>query len=151
MKIYSLLFAIVLTCTAVGATQTPKLGSKDWRAAVKATLVEDNLFQSAREKRDKKNYTGAIKDYTKIIKLKPKSLIAYKYRGEVKVLLKDYKGAIEDYDKSIEIDAEDRYAYFDRGNAKAALGDTAGACTDWKKAVELGMTEASDVMKEHCK
>ena len=157
MKNILILFALIITFQVVGVGQTLKIGSKEWYAEAKKSIEEEKLFGKAWDKRNKKDYKGAIKDYTKIIALKPKSTYAYLYRGNVKAILKDYNGAIDDYNKAIEIDAVEpshvtKSAYLDRGRAKFALGDNIGACLDWKKAEELGAeSNVADLIKEHCK
>ncbi len=51
----------------------------------------------------KKDYHGAIADFTKIISLDPDFGDAYEQRGECKLNLDDYRGAIEDYSKKIDL------------------------------------------------
>src|SRR5271154_7595140 len=52
---------------------------------------------------DRKDYAGAILNFTKAIELKPDLVEAYVFRGISKVKLGDHKGAILDYDKAIEL------------------------------------------------
>ena len=55
------------------------------------------------------DYTGAKADYTKIIELDPKSGLAYKSRGLVKLKLKDKNGACLDFSKAGELGLDDAY------------------------------------------
>ncbi|MBO1347059.1 MAG: tetratricopeptide repeat protein [Hormoscilla sp. GUM202] len=46
-------------------------------------------------------YSGAIADYTKAIKINSDHALAYKNRGIVRYKLGEYSGAIADYTKAI--------------------------------------------------
>ena len=98
-------------------------------------------FKSGVEKQSKKDYLGAIKDYTKSIEIEPEGIESHYYRGYLKEILKDYKGAIKDYTKTIEI--YEKYGqeatsdiYLNRGNSKYYLKDYLGAIVDYTKSIE---------------
>ena len=84
-----------------------------------------------------KDYKGAIKDYTKAIKIDPDYAYAYVGRGDAKYKLKDYKGAIKDYSQAIKIDPEYDYTYSRRGLAKSKLKDHKGAIKDYSQAIKI--------------
>lgn len=63
------------------------------------------------------DYAGAIKEFTKVIKLHPDSAIAYYNRGLAKQRLGDLDGAIADYDKAIKLNPEYCEALHTRRNA----------------------------------
>jgi tetratricopeptide (TPR) repeat protein len=80
-----------------------------------------------------KDFSGAVDDYSKALKLKPDYAEAYKNRGESRARLKDYAGAVEDFDKAIAVNPDDGEAYFNRGKAKNRLKDYAGAIADFDR------------------
>ncbi|MCZ7616475.1 MAG: hypothetical protein M5T52_23690 [Ignavibacteriaceae bacterium] len=53
--------------------------------------------------------------------------------------------------RSIEIQLSFAMAYYNRGITKFELGDKNGARLDWNKAFDLGMKEAYNLIKRHCK
>ena len=98
-------------------------------------------FKSALEKQSKKDYLGAINDYSKAIEIDPEGVSSYYNRGSLKEKLKDYKGAIKDHTRAIEI--YKKYGqeatgdiYLNRGNAKYYLKDYLGAIDDYTKSIE---------------
>ncbi len=83
------------------------------------------------------NYEDAIEDYTKAIEIEPKSVFAYRLRGDAKSELGDYQGAIDDYTKAIEIYPNKAYLYNYRAESKRKSGDNEGADEDDRKAEKL--------------
>ena len=76
-------------------------------------------------------------EFTKAIKLDPKSAKAYAGRGALKYAMGDSKGAILDLSKAIELNPKSISAYSGRGSAKFAAGDTPGAIADFMSAGRL--------------
>ena len=113
--------------------------------------AQQGYFNSAYTKYGLGDFTGAIQDYSKAIKLDPAYPLAYVNRGLAKDVLGDYTGAIQDCSKAIELNPDHVRAYFNRGLAKDALGDKDGGCLDLSKAKELGDEKAYDLFKEYCK
>ena len=60
-------------------------------------------FENALDKQNAGDYSGAISDYNKVIKINPKDADAYFNRGYSKYELGYSLGAISDYSKAIEI------------------------------------------------
>ena len=119
-----------------------------------SAIAESAEFYNKRgnEKYDAEDYKGAIKDYTKAIKINPQYGDAYYNRGLAKENLKDFEGAISDYTEAIEIypkgeDAGD--AYHGRGYAKEMLKDFEGAIKDYTKATKLIPENADLYMDIH--
>jgi lipoprotein NlpI len=77
---------------------------------------------------------GSMAEFTKAIKLDPKSAKAYAGRGAFKYAMGDSKGAILDLTKAIELNPKSISAYSGRGSAKFAAGDTPGAIADFISA-----------------
>jgi tetratricopeptide (TPR) repeat protein len=88
-------------------------------------------------KREKEDYKGAIKDFSKAIELDPNYAEAYLWRGQAKNDIKDRYNAIEDYNKAIKLDPNFASAYGWRGNTKYELEDYHGALEDYNKAVKI--------------
>jgi tetratricopeptide (TPR) repeat protein len=59
----------------------------------------------------KKDYDGAIQDYSKAIELVPQDAVAYKNRGNAYKAKGDYEYAFQDYSKAIELNPKDEYVY----------------------------------------
>ena len=84
-----------------------------------------------------KDYSGALNDYTKAIKLFPEYSEAYFSIGTVKDKLQDYPAAIEAYNKAIEMNPDYAEAYNNRGNAYNTLNEYISAVRDFDKAIIL--------------
>jgi Flp pilus assembly protein TadD len=80
---------------------------------------------------------GSIAEFTKAIKLDPKSAKAYAGRGALKYAMGDSKGAITDLTKAIELNPKSATAYSGRASAKFATGDIPGATADFMSAASL--------------
>jgi tetratricopeptide (TPR) repeat protein len=138
-RIIFILF-LCFTCTLIRAQQTEDATRQE---------AEDNV-NSGNMKASKKNFTGAIADYTTALEYDPKYGMAYFYRGAAKAQINDYKGAITDLNKAVEINPKHGLAYFYRGIAKKSLNDDDGACADWHKASDLGTNSANQYIKDYC-
>ena len=137
MKLRETAIAAVLSLLACGS---PLLtGCSSFRGNI--------AFENALEKQNAGDYSGAISDYNKAIKINPKDADAFNSRGNIKIDLKDYLGAISDFNKAIEINSNDADAYYLRGTAKAMSREMKGACSDWEKASSLGNEIASRLVK----
>jgi serine/threonine-protein kinase len=84
----------------------------------------------------RKDYRGAIGDFSMAIKLDSGFKQAYVNRGVAKFYLQDYHGAIEDYTRAIELDPDEYNSYGRRGWAKFYLHDYTGAIEDLNRAVQ---------------
>ena len=125
-------------CIAVASTEGRTMDrATDW-------------FKSATGKYKRKDYLGAIADYTAAINLKPDYAEAYYDRGNAKDGLGDYQGAVADFTKAIELNPDYAQAYNKRGFAYLMLGPKSKARADFKRAIELGYRvpqEALDACK----
>jgi len=97
----------------------------------------DILFRRAIKQFTRKQYPGAIADFTKAIELEPDFASAYQNRGVAKAASEDFLGAIADYTKVIELRPDDAEAYYSRGTAKCRLKAFEGGIDDFTKAIEL--------------
>jgi tetratricopeptide (TPR) repeat protein len=101
---------------------------------------------SGDEKKEQKDYKGAIVDYNEAIRRivdykgairnNPTSL-AFFVRADAKKELKDYQGAIADYNEAIRLDPTAAIAHEYRGDTKMLLKDRQGGLTDFQAAANL--------------
>jgi tetratricopeptide (TPR) repeat protein len=124
------------------------------------------------------DYSGAIEDYSRAIEIystpeegvrikihaqrgniinspeKPKPnpdlAVPYYNRALAKNATKDYSGAIEDYTSALENDSDMVTSYYNRGLARYNIGDLSGACDDWRTAIDEGLTQAEELVRDHC-
>ncbi len=96
-----------------------------------------NLYNRAIEKTDKKDYQGAIDDYTKVIAVEPKFANAYFNRGNVYFNIDDFKNSVKDYDQYIKLEPGKAEGYNARSNARYKAGDRAGTLADYDQLIVL--------------
>ena len=84
----------------------------------------------------RKNYIGAVANFTEAIKRDSDFIQAYENRGVAKYYLNDHKGAIADYNIALKINPDDYSTYGRRGWAKFCLQDYREAITDFNKAIK---------------
>lgn len=101
----------------------------------KSELTYEDYFYNAVNKYKKKDFQGAINDYTNAIELNPNSYFYYN-RACVKSDILDYKGAINDYTNAISLEPAS-FFYYNRGVVKYKINDFKGALLDYNKAIEL--------------
>lgn len=120
------------------------------------------LAISGNDKATKKDYKGAIADWSDSIRLNPEYFLytynheavkkedakqaistpfddakSYCDRGLVKYTLKDNQGAIEDWNEAIRLKPDFALAYYNRGVVKYYLGDPKGAIADYTEALKI--------------
>jgi tetratricopeptide (TPR) repeat protein len=83
------------------------------------------------------DFSGAIKEFNKVIEVEPDYQKAYYYRGFSKFKRADYRNAIQDLNKAIEINPNDFIAFNTRGNVNMRLDDYESAVEDFSKAFKL--------------
>ena len=84
----------------------------------------------------------AIKDYSKVIELKPNSAFLYYNRGIAKAELERYEDAIADFNEAIRLKIDNTFVYLDRGIAKAELERYEDAIADFNEAIRLNLSDA---------
>ncbi len=99
-------------------------------------------FNYGLSKQQRRDFDGALVDYSKTIELDPDFFNYYVCRGTVKEEKGDRTGAIGDYDKAIELNPNFALSYYNRGHAKFNNGDLDGALADYSKSIELYPTNA---------
>lgn len=118
--------------------------------SVNGPETEAELLKSGYKKVLRKDYTGAVLIYSKILDSNPANAEAFAYRGLCKFHLHDFQGSLQDFNYAIQNQSDYAEAYDLRGVVRAELGDREGACDDWKKAYELGLKDAFSLIKEFC-
>src|SRR3569833_2413136 len=74
----------------------------------------DSFIQSGNQKANKKDYKGAIADFTRAIEINPNLSKAYFYRANAYGNIKDDESAIKDYTKTFELATANTNALFYR-------------------------------------
>jgi len=67
----------------------------------------DSYYNKGTAKIEKKDYAGAIVDFTRVIEMNPMDADAYARRGEAKGALLDHQGAIADFNRANKINPTD--------------------------------------------
>ncbi len=115
--------------------------------------VAQYLYDSAMDKYEKKDYSGAVSELTKAIELENPNYVLignwYSMRGGLKAVLGDYRGALEDYEKAVRLIPENyleslALAYGGRGNMKMQLERNKDAIKDFNKAIKLSPKDGSN-------
>jgi len=102
------------------------------------TLVEQGL-----QKYEKRDYDGAIADYTEAIRIDPNGANAYYNRGIVYFDKNDYDRAVADYTQAIRINSNYADAYNNRGIAYANKYDYDRSIADYTQAIRLNPNYAN--------
>ena len=85
--------------------------------------------ERAYERLQKNDLTGALEDYTEVVRIEPKDGENYLNRGLVKEKMKDLPGALSDFGKAIQLDSKNGRAWLSRGNVMSKT-------KRWKEAIE---------------
>jgi len=99
-------------------------------------------YASGRKREENGDLEGAIKDYSKAIKLSPNNQFILNSRGVAKSNNGDASGAIKDFTKALGIAPHDPLILMNRGLAKSDLKDYQGAIDDYTKALEINPQDA---------
>ena len=110
---------------------------EDAKRKKEGALTAMDYFFQARMLANRKDYDGAIDNYTKAINLDPKNVGFYINRGYVYYKKGDYPQAIKDCTKAIELDPKNAAAYINRGYVYYKKGEYIQAIADCTKAIEI--------------
>jgi len=106
------------------------------RALAGADLAKQ-YTQRGNEKYTNGDYSGAIADFSEVIKILPGNAMAYISRALARSRSGDINDAIRDYSAAIKIDPSSRIAYNNRGFLKLNAGDNDNAIADFTKALAI--------------
>ncbi len=95
------------------------------------------INNQAKQKMEKGNYQGVIKDLNKAINLNPGQSEIYLSRGVAYSQLAMRIAAIADFNKAIEINPENSQAYYYRGDEYLQLGEKQKALQDLNKSIKI--------------
>lgn len=95
------------------------------------------LFNRGTTRYDLGDYTGAVADYTQVIRLNPKEAIAYNNRGLAHFDLGNVEAALADFSQGIYLDPQHFVLYCNRGWLYAEAGALPEAIADFNAAVTL--------------
>ena len=95
-----------------------------------------SLYNSGNKKANANFFVGAIKDYTKAIKINSNWGIYYN-RGNARGKYGDNKGAIEDFSRAIKINSNHADSYNERGRSQLILKAYDLAVKDFNIAIEI--------------
>ncbi|MFR5876556.1 MAG: tetratricopeptide repeat protein, partial [Eubacterium sp.] len=84
-----------------------------------------------------KDYTNAIKYYTKAIELQPNIAVFYNNRGYIYKIINEYDNALSDYNKAIELNPDYSQTYSNRGHLYTKLKKYELAINDFNKVINL--------------
>lgn len=112
-----------------------------------------NFFDEGEKELDKKDWNGAIADFTHVIQLDPRDagayvnrgkaermLMRYDNRGDIEIKKGDWNEAIADFSKNIELNPTNAIAYNNRGWAEFQKNNFDFAIADATHAIQLNLT-----------
>lgn len=91
----------------------------------------------------KRDYDGAVSDYTEVIRLEPGRAQAYNNRGLMWRFKQDYERAIADFDEAIRLDPAYAKAWYNRAVANERADRLEPALADYRRFIELAPADAS--------
>lgn len=100
----------------------------------------DNLLVRALSAHNQNNFNEAVKQYTRILELKPNNLICsiiYKHRGMANFACSSYSEAINDFTKSLELDPQSYKAAYYRGIVHSVLKEYLPAIEDYTLSLSI--------------
>lgn len=97
------------------------------------------------------NYSGAIADLTRAIRLDAHEPNYYFYRAYFKSVYGNNRGSIADFSRAIDLEPYWREAYYNRGVKLFHVGLLDDACMDFETASYLGDTLSNSYLKLYCR
>jgi len=91
----------------------------------------------------KKDYSGAISNYSKVIELNPNSELALYNKGTALASLAKFVKAIADFDKVIELNPDSVSAFVSRGSIRRVMEEYDTAIADYNEAIKIDPDNAN--------
>jgi tetratricopeptide (TPR) repeat protein len=105
--------------------------------------TEADFFARALDKEKNKNYKGAIRYYTKALKLDSTNIEIWERRGFAKSNLHLYPSAILDFEQLIKLNPNNSNYYYVSGVMKYTIKDYKNAIIDYTKAIDINPEDAN--------
>ncbi|MDZ8133711.1 MAG: tetratricopeptide repeat protein [Nostoc sp. DedQUE04] len=115
---------------AITAYSSALEANSEWGSA----KIADLYFSRANLYSDRGDYRRAIADYNEVLRLNPKSAVAYALRGLAYQRQGKTKAAISDFNQAARVDPNNAIAYFARGLSYHIQEDYQGALAAYEKA-----------------
>ncbi len=103
-------------------------------AAKSQTQTFESYFKAGLDKLEKKDYAGAVVEFTIAIEIEPRKK-GYLYLAHTKQKIQDFEGAIKVYNDLIAFEPNNAEAFNNRGNLKDNLLRPAEAIEDYNQAI----------------
>ncbi|WP_299492140.1 tetratricopeptide repeat-containing serine protease family protein [Acaryochloris sp. IP29b_bin.137] len=123
------------------------LGTLDPRPDVNEPTAADFYLQGG-DKLKRKDYAGAVADFSQAIELDPEYVEAFYGRSLGHYRQRDSAKAIEDLTQAIQLNPEYAQAYVQRGVVKANSRDTPGSLNDYRQALVLSPLDATILYRQ---
>ncbi len=98
--------------------------------------LDNHHFHRGRDNAVNGQYEEALKNFNRMLILRPDFGEAYFWRGLVKVELEKFTAAIVDYDHALRLEPDSAVVYGVRGRAKAELKQYHNAISDYDRALQ---------------
>lgn len=105
-------------------------------------MTPSALLMSGLEKVKKRDYQGAIADYSQSLLRDPSYDKAYYNRGLAYLEIGELKSAAADFTQVIQLKPSHNKAYYHRGRTHVLLEDLQKALSDFSQAIQLDPTDA---------
>lgn len=109
----------------------------------------NKYIEKGKQKLDKKDYEGALKEFNKAIELDSTFSESYYYRASVLFDTERFEDVIKDLNKSILLNPNFTQALILRGKCNIKIENKEKACADFSKAKQLGDSIADKYLKEY--
>jgi tetratricopeptide (TPR) repeat protein/predicted Ser/Thr protein kinase len=97
----------------------------------------DTLMRRGRVLAHRGDFEGAERDFVESIRLNPRNVWAWTWRGNARLAARDFDGAEAHLTRAIETNPEFSEGWEQRGHARFENKDAAGAASDFRRALRL--------------
>lgn len=104
--------------------------------------MHEELYNLGLEKARQGDLAGAIKEFSRALKVNPQFTDAYYKRAVTRFDCGDFEGAIEDYNQVLQMHPDNINAYCGRGLTNLALGNIEAAIEDATQATRIDPNQA---------